>query len=100
MLVFDEQMFDADAAKWWTEFALMDRAEFEKRAADLVRPQGAGHAPPGRGGGRRDGVADAPYAFLSDGSAPICCIREKRFATPQCSVILPSCTRMASTVSK
>jgi hypothetical protein len=40
MLVFDEQMFDADAAKWWTEFALMDRAEFEKRAADLVRPQG------------------------------------------------------------
>ncbi|MCK1516115.1 hypothetical protein IVB22_26950 [Bradyrhizobium sp. 190] len=38
MLVFDEQMFDADAAKWWTDLARMDRAEFEKRAADLVDP--------------------------------------------------------------
>ena len=40
MLVFDAQMFDADAAKWWAELAQMDRAEFDKRAADLVRPQG------------------------------------------------------------
>jgi hypothetical protein len=36
MLVFDEQMFDADAAKWWTDLARMDRTEFEKRAAKLV----------------------------------------------------------------
>jgi hypothetical protein len=40
MLVFDEQMFDADAAKWWTETARMDRPEFEERAADLVGPGG------------------------------------------------------------
>ena len=40
MLVFDEQMFDADAAKWWSDLAQMGRAEFETRAADLVRPQG------------------------------------------------------------
>jgi hypothetical protein len=40
MLVFDNQMYDADAAKWWKEFARMDRAEFEKHAADLVRPHG------------------------------------------------------------
>jgi hypothetical protein len=40
MLVFDNQMYDADAAKWWKEFARMDRAEFEKQAADLVRPHG------------------------------------------------------------
>jgi hypothetical protein len=33
------------------------------------------------------------------GQAPSCCIREKRLATPQCSVILPSRTRMTSTVS-
>ena len=38
--------------------------------------------------------------FLSGAMAPSCCISEKRFATPQCSVILPLCTRMASTVSK
>ena len=41
MLVFDEQMFDADAAKWWTDLARMDRVGFEKRAAKLVGPQGA-----------------------------------------------------------
>ena len=40
MLVFDAQMFDADAAKWWSDLAQMGRSEFEKRAADLVRPQG------------------------------------------------------------
>ena len=40
MLVFDAQMFDADAAKWWTDLAQMDRTEFEMRSADLVRPQG------------------------------------------------------------
>ena len=39
MLVF--QMFDADAAKWWTDLARMDRVGFEKRAAKLVGPQGA-----------------------------------------------------------
>jgi hypothetical protein len=27
--------------RWWAEFARMDRTEFEKQAADLVRPQGA-----------------------------------------------------------
>ena len=41
MLVFDEQMFDADAAKWSTDLARMDRVGFEKRAAKLVGPQGA-----------------------------------------------------------
>jgi hypothetical protein len=40
MLVFDAQMFDADAAKWWSDLAQMDRTEFEKKAADLVRLQG------------------------------------------------------------
>jgi len=40
MLVFDAQMFDADVAEWWSEFAQMDRAEFEKQAADLVSRQG------------------------------------------------------------
>jgi hypothetical protein len=29
------------AMRWWAEFARMDRTEFEKQAADLVRPQGA-----------------------------------------------------------
>ena len=33
------------------------------------------------------------------GQAPSCCKREKRLATPQCSTILPSRTRMTSTVS-
>jgi hypothetical protein len=42
----------------------------------------------------------AIYAFVSAGQTPSCCIREKRFATPQCSVILPFRTRMTSTVSK
>jgi hypothetical protein len=40
MLVFNEQMFDADAAKWWSNLVQMDRAEFEKLAADLVDPGG------------------------------------------------------------
>jgi hypothetical protein len=40
MLVFDAQMFDADAAKWWSDLAQIDRAEFEKLAADLVGPGG------------------------------------------------------------
>ena len=31
----------------------------------------------------------AIYAFVAAGQAPSCCIREKRFATPQCSVNLP-----------
>jgi hypothetical protein len=42
----------------------------------------------------------ATQARASDGRAPSCCIAEYRFAAPQCSVILPSCTRMASTASK
>jgi hypothetical protein len=40
MLVFDNQMYDADAAKWWADLAGMDRPAFEKQAADLVRPHG------------------------------------------------------------
>src|SRR6266487_2807433 len=39
------------------------------------------------------------YAFGVPGRAPSCCMREKRLATPQCSVILPSRTRITSTVS-
>ena len=42
----------------------------------------------------------AVYACVAVGQAPSCCIRENRFATPQCSVILPWRTRMTSTVSK
>jgi hypothetical protein len=38
--VFDAQMFDAGAAKWWSDLAQMDRAEFEKLAADQVGPKG------------------------------------------------------------
>ena len=34
-----------------------------------------------------------------EGSCPSCCMTENRFATPQWSVIFPSRTRMASTVS-
>ena len=34
----------------------------------------------------------------SGGTTPSCCIRSSNVATPQCSVILPSTTRMASTV--
>jgi hypothetical protein len=40
MLVFDEQMFDVDAAKWWSDLAQIGRAEFEKLAADLIAPVG------------------------------------------------------------
>jgi hypothetical protein len=40
MLVFDAQMFDADAAKWWSDLEQMDRTEFEKLATDLVGPKG------------------------------------------------------------
>jgi hypothetical protein len=39
------------------------------------------------------------YAFGVPASPPSCCMREKRLATPQCSVILPSRTRITSTVS-
>lgn len=41
MRVFDAQLYEPHAGPWWTEFARADRAEFEKRAADLVGPQGA-----------------------------------------------------------
>jgi hypothetical protein len=40
MLVFDVQLFEPYATPWWAEFGRMDRREFEKQAADLVRPQG------------------------------------------------------------
>jgi hypothetical protein len=40
MLVFDCQIYDADAAKWWADLAGMHRPAFEKQAADLVRPHG------------------------------------------------------------
>jgi hypothetical protein len=40
MLVIDAQLHEPHATQWWTEFARMDRAEFETQAADLVRPQG------------------------------------------------------------
>ena len=42
-------------------------------------------------------IADQPPCL--GGHAPSCCINEKRLATPQCSAILPSRTRMTSTVS-
>jgi hypothetical protein len=41
MLVFDDQLFEPHATRWWAEFAKMDRAGSEKQAADLVRPHGA-----------------------------------------------------------
>jgi hypothetical protein len=41
MLLLDSQVYDADAAKWWSDLAGMDRAGFERLAADLVKPQGA-----------------------------------------------------------
>src|SRR5262245_18200573 len=37
---------------------------------------------------------------VKEGHPPICRMSESRFATPQCSVILPFCTRITSTVSK
>jgi hypothetical protein len=40
MLVFDNQMYDADAARWWTDLGLMERPAFETRAAGLVGPHG------------------------------------------------------------
>jgi hypothetical protein len=40
MLVFDAQMFDAGAPKWWSDLAKIDRDEFEKLAVDLVGPKG------------------------------------------------------------
>jgi hypothetical protein len=36
MLLLDKQMYDADAAKWWADLAGVDRAAFEKQAADLL----------------------------------------------------------------
>jgi hypothetical protein len=40
MLVFDAQVHEPHATRWWTDFACKDRAEFERQAADLIRPQG------------------------------------------------------------
>jgi len=36
MLLLDRQMYDADAVKWWADLAGVDRAEFEKQAADVL----------------------------------------------------------------
>lgn len=41
MLVFDGQLYEPHAIRWWAEFARMERTEFEKQAADLVRPLAA-----------------------------------------------------------
>jgi hypothetical protein len=41
MLVFDMQLNEPHATRWWAEFAGRDRAAFEEQAADLVRPHGA-----------------------------------------------------------
>ena len=60
MLVFDEQMFDADAAKWWTDLARMDRVGFRKAGRQTGRSaRGAGPAPLDRCGERRDIAAGA-----------------------------------------
>jgi len=40
MLVFGSQLHEPHATQWWTDFARMDRVDFLKQAADLVRPQG------------------------------------------------------------
>jgi hypothetical protein len=37
MLVLDVRLLEPQATPWWSEFSEMDRAEFEERAADLVR---------------------------------------------------------------
>jgi hypothetical protein len=58
MLVFDAQMFDADAPKWWSDLAQMDRAEFEERAADLVGRHG------GAAGDHRNERCHRPLGYL------------------------------------
>ncbi len=40
MLVFDEYLYGPHATGWWAEFAKMDRATFERQAAELIRPHG------------------------------------------------------------
>jgi hypothetical protein len=40
MVLFDAQLYEPHAMQWWADLARMDRAEFEKLAANLVRPQG------------------------------------------------------------
>ncbi|AWO92704.1 MULTISPECIES: hypothetical protein [Bradyrhizobium] len=37
MVVFDEQLYEPQASRWWAEFAGMDGPAFETRAADLKR---------------------------------------------------------------
>jgi hypothetical protein len=41
MMVFDAQLYEPHAARWWADFARMNRSAFEKQAADLIRPHGA-----------------------------------------------------------
>jgi hypothetical protein len=40
-MLVDVHLCEPNAARWWVEFACMDRAAFEEQAADLVRPRGA-----------------------------------------------------------
>ena len=40
LLLFDAQLYEPHAVQWWADLARMDRAEFEKLAAELVRSQG------------------------------------------------------------
>ena len=62
-------------------------------------------APPGQLAPRRTAPVDHRHPILTrcsgqaGGSCPSCCRTEYRFATPQWSVIFPSRTRIASTVS-
>ncbi len=37
MLVFEEQLYEPHASRWWAGFAGMDRPEFETSAADVKR---------------------------------------------------------------
>jgi hypothetical protein len=37
IFLLDNQMYDADAAKWWADLACMDPAEFAKQADELAR---------------------------------------------------------------
>jgi hypothetical protein len=41
MMVFDAQLYEPHAARWWADFARMNRSAFEKQAANLIRPHGA-----------------------------------------------------------
>src|SRR6476660_8342141 len=40
MLLFEKQVCDAEAAKWWKDLVGLDSADFEKETAGLVGPEG------------------------------------------------------------